>query len=99
MTKSTDSEKRLKRSQDKVKVLLSTTEHLISGQLRLPLPTVVEEPTPQNLLFYALNCGNMFIALEDCTIMHKTEVEYLPEKIEHYNINLNIVHTCKIIKD
>lgn len=99
MTKDKTADIRLQRSQETVKVLLVTSEHLISGKLRLPMTSVVENPTTENLLFYALNCGNMFIALEDCTIMNKTEVEYIPEQIKYYNVNLNIVHSVKILKD
>ena len=46
-----------------VKVLLTTEEYLITGKLYLPIPSVVENPTNENLLFYALNCGNKFIQL------------------------------------
>ncbi|MBE7712609.1 MAG: hypothetical protein E7Z87_02570 [Cyanobacteria bacterium SIG26] len=90
---------RLKRTQNTIKVLLVTEEYHITGDLRLPIHSVVENPTNENLLFYALNCGNMFIALENCTVMRKKEVEYLPEHIKYYNVNLNIVHSCKIIED
>jgi len=85
--------------QQVVKILVSTQEHLITGKLRLPIPSVVENPTTKNLLFYALNCGNMFIALEDCIVTSKTDVEYLPERISYYNINLNIVHSCRILEN
>jgi len=82
-----------------VTILITTQEHIIKGKLNLPIPGVVENPTSENLLFYALNCGNMFIALRDCVIMHKENVEYLPTHIKYYNINLNIVHSCQIIED
>lgn len=84
--------------QDKIKVLITTEEHLIRGDLYLPVPSVVENPTIENLLFYVLNCGNMFISLHNCIIMSKTKVEYKPEEIKYYNINLNIVHSCRIIE-
>ena len=90
---------RLKLTKEYVRVLLETDQHTITGKFKLPEPMVVVNPTTENLLFYALNCGNMFIALEDCIIMHKSEVEYLPERISYYNVNLNIVRSCRILKD
>ena len=74
-------------------------EHLIKGKLYLPIPSVVENPTTENLLFYALNCGNMFISIHDCVIMNKKNIEYQPEHVKCYNINLNIVHSCQIVDD
>ncbi len=84
---------------DYVTILITTAEHLIKGKLYLPLPSVVENPTTENLLFYALNCGNMFISLHDCIIMNKENVEYQPERVKCYNINLNTVHSCRIVED
>ena len=52
---------RLATGKEYVTILITTAEHLIKGKLYLPIPTVVENPTTENLLFYALNCGNMFI--------------------------------------
>lgn len=43
--------------QNFVTLLITTEEHLIKGKLYLPIPSVVENPTTENLLFYALNCG------------------------------------------
>ncbi len=82
-----------------IKILITTEEYLIRGELELPIPSVVENPTTENLLFYVLNCGNMFIALRNCIIMSKNSVEYKPEEIKYYNINLNIVHSCQIIEE
>lgn len=82
-----------------ITVLITTQEHLIRGKLSLPIPSVVENPTIDNLLFYTLNCGNMFISLHDCIIMNKENVEYQPEQVKSYNINLNIVHSCRIVED
>lgn len=92
-------EGKLPLSQTFVKILVTTEEYLITGQLRLPIPGVVENPTTENLLFYALNCGNMFMALHDCVISNRHNVEYQPEHVDYYNINLNIVHSCQILKD
>lgn len=82
-----------------VKILITTDEYLITGDLYLPIPSVVENPTNENLLFYALNCGNKFVQLYNCMIANKDNLEYQPEQVECYNINLDIVHSCKIIKD
>ena len=46
---------RLKRTQNTIKVLLVTEEYHITGDLRLPIHSVVENPTNENLLFYALS--------------------------------------------
>ena len=82
-----------------ITVLITTQEHRIRGKLSLPIASVVENPTIDNLLFYTLNCGNMFISLHDCIIMNKENVEYQPEQVKSYNINLNIVHSCRIVED
>lgn len=84
---------------DYVTILITTAEHLIRGKLYLPIPSVVENPSTENLLFYALNCGNMFISIHDCIIMNRENVEYQPERVSYYNINLNIVHSCQIVDD
>lgn len=86
-------------SNDKVKILIITNEHSITGWLYLPIPSVVENPTNENLLFYALNCGNKFIQIHDCIIMNRENIEYQPERIKCYNINLDIVHSCRIIDE
>ena len=83
----------------KIKLRVTTADYLITGEFLLPIDSVVENPTIENLLFYALNSGNMFMALHNCTIMTKTHVEYQPEHVDYYNINLNIVHSCRIIKE
>ena len=57
---------------------------------------VRENPTNENLLFYALNCGNKFIQLHDCIIQSKDGIEFQPEQVKCYNINLDIVHSCQI---
>lgn len=96
----------LEQSNDCVKILITTEEYLITGKLYLPIPSVVKNPTNENLLFYALNCGNKFIQLYDCIISNRDNVEYQPDNVEYqpenvkcYNINLDIVHSCRIIKD
>lgn len=86
-------------SKEYVTILITTAEHIIKGKLYLPIPSMVENPTTENLLFYALNCGNMFVSLHDCIIMNKESVEYQPERVSYYNINLNIVHSCQIVED
>lgn len=86
-------------SNQSVKLLIVTAEYLITGDLFLPIPSSVENPTLENLLFYALNCGNKFIQLYDCIITSKENIEYQPEKVRCYNINLDIVHTCQIITE
>lgn len=89
----------LQQSNQSVKILITTEEYLITGNLYLPIPSVVKNPTNENLLFYALNCGNKFIQLYDCIISNRENVEYQPETVQCYNINLDIVHSCQIIKD
>jgi hypothetical protein len=86
-------------SENSVKILITTNDHLISGKLFLPIPSSVENPTNEILLFYALNCGNKFIQLHDCIIQSKDSIEYSPEQIKCYNINLDIVHSCHIIDE
>ena len=86
-------------SSEYVKLLITTEEYLITGKLYLPIPSVVENPTNENLLFYALNCGNKFIQLYDCVISNRAKVEYQPEHVPCYNINLDIVHSCQIIDE
>ena len=82
-----------------INILITTEEHIVKGKLYLPVPTTVKNPTIENLLFFVLNCGNMFITLQDCVIMNKKNIEYQPEKVKYYNINLNIVHSCQIVED
>ncbi len=82
-----------------VKILVTTEDYLITGKLYLPIDSSVENPTIENLLFYALNCGNMFMALHECVISNRHNVEYQPEHVDYYNVNLNIVHSCQILKD
>ena len=53
----------LQQSNESVKILITTAEYLITGKLYLPISSVVKNPTNENLLFYALNCGNKFIQL------------------------------------
>ncbi len=89
----------LQQSNESVKILITTAEYLITGKLYLPISSVVKNPTNENLLFYALNCGNKFIQLYDCVISNRENVEYQPEHVKCYNINLDIVHSCQIIKD
>ena len=65
----------MKKSEQKIiKILITTEEYLIRGDLELPIPSVVDNPTTENLLFYVLNCGNMFISLHNCIIMSKNSV-------------------------
>lgn len=95
----TGSNEKMPLSENYVKLLVTTEDYLITGKLRLPIPGVVENPTTENLLFYALNCGNMFMALHECIISNRHNIEYQPEHVDYFNINLNIVHSCQILKD
>jgi hypothetical protein len=89
----------LEAGKESIKILITTNEHLITGDLYLPIPSVVQNPTNENLLFYALNCGNKFIQLYNCVISSKDSVEYQPEVVNCYNINLDIVHSCQIVNE
>ncbi len=82
-----------------VTVLITTQDHIIRGKLELPIPSAVDNPTNENLLFYVLNSGNLFLPIQNCLIMHKHNVEFKPEEVKYYNINLNIVHSCQIVED
>lgn len=84
---------------DFVNVLITTEDYYISGKVYLPVPTVVAKPTPENLLFYTLNSGRTFLAIRDCTITTQKSIEFKPEEVSYYILNLNIVRSCKIIKD
>ncbi len=84
---------------DFVNVLITTEDYFISGKVYLPIQTVVSKPTPENLLFYTLNSGKTFLAIRDCTITTKRSLEFKPEEVSYYILNLNIVRSCKIIKD
>ena len=89
----------LEAGKESIKILITTDEYLITGDLYLPIPSVVQNPTNENLLFYALNCGNKFIQLYNCVISSKDSVEYQPELVNCYNINLDIVHSCQIVSE
>lgn len=82
-----------------VYVMITTRDYVVKGSLCLPVNTGAANPTPENLLFYVLNCGNMFITLRNCIITTKDTIEYIPERVDCYNINLNIVESCRIIED
>jgi hypothetical protein len=87
------------KEKESVSILITTEKYVITGKLYLPIPSTVENPTNENLLFHVLNCGNKFIQHHNCTIQSRHEVEYSPEEIKCYNINLDIVHSCRIVKD
>lgn len=82
-----------------VNVLITTRDYVVKGTLYLPINTGTSNPTTETLLFYVLNCGNMFITLRNCIITTKDTIEYIPEKVACYNINLNIVESCRIIDE
>jgi hypothetical protein len=82
-----------------IKLVISTKDYLITGSIFLPQSIVVKNPTKENLLFYALNCGNKFIALYDVIVSNRNTIEYKPEHFNYYNINLDIVHSCRILDD
>lgn len=86
-------------AENSIDVLITTRDYIVKGTLNLPIDTGMHMPTAENLLFYVLNCGNMFITLRNCTITSKETIEYLPEIVPCYNINLNIVESCRIIDD
>lgn len=86
-------------TENTIYVMITTRDYVVKGRLYLPLNTGSTNPTSENLLFYVLNCGNMFITLRDCIITTKDTIEYIPEKVDCYNINLNIVESCRIIDE
>lgn len=90
---------KIQTSKQYVQLLITTEDYLITGKLYLPIPSTVSNPTNENLLFYALNCGNKFIQIYDCIISDRKNVEYQPECVNCYNVNLDIVHSCQIIKE
>ena len=82
---------------EKVRIMIVTAEKIIAGDLQLPAMEVTENPTPESLLFYALNCGNQFLALRNCSIMDKDNTEFEPERVKFFVVNINIVESCRII--
>ncbi len=86
-------------SENSINVLITTRDYVVKGTLYLPMNTGATNPTSENLLFYVLNCGNMFITLRNCIITTKDTIEYIPERVACYNINLNIVESCRIIDE
>ena len=97
VTSSTENEDTEVQDLEKVRIMIATSDKIISGDLQLPSMEVTENPTAESLLFYALNCGNQFIALRDCSIMDKDNTEFEPEKVKFYVININIVESCRIV--
>jgi hypothetical protein len=86
-----------KKKPEVITVLLATKDYFVRGNLTLPDSSVVENPTIENLLFYALNSGTMFLELRNCVLTNRTNLDFKPEEIKYFNINLNIVHSCRII--
>ena len=81
-----------------IRVMLTTQDYIVMGNIYMPSDNMIDYPSVENILFYTLNCGNKFIALKDVTISSREKPEYQPEYIEYYNINLDIVHSCKIVE-
>jgi hypothetical protein len=86
-----------KEVEKRITVLLTTADYFVRGELTLPDVSVVENPTTENLLFYMLNSGAMFLSLRNCVLTNRFNMDFQPEEIKYYNINLNIVHSCRII--
>jgi hypothetical protein len=88
--------KEIKENQE-ITVLLTTEDYLIRGKISLPHSSVVENPTSESLLFYLLNSGMMFLSLNECVLTDRKNLDFKPEEFKNYNINLNIVHSCRIV--
>jgi hypothetical protein len=83
-----------------IKVLIETAKYLITGKLVIDSDTIASIDTKEeNILLYILNSTKKFISLKDCVVTSKDHVEYQPEKIKYFHINMDIVQTCRIIND
>ena len=83
-----------------VKVLIETSKYIITGNLVLDSDSMnFDMSSKENVLLYVLNCGKKFISLHDCVVGSKGHAEYQPELIEYFHLNLDIVHTCRLIKE
>ena len=83
-----------------IKLLIETAKYIITGKLVLDEDFgQIDDNAVESVLLYALNCGKKFITLHDCVVSSKEHTEYQPEFIQYFHVNLDIVHTCRIIKD
>jgi predicted AAA+ superfamily ATPase len=83
---------------DNIKVLIETAKYIITGKLVIQ-DDITNYPSVENILFTVLNSGNKFLTLHDCYVSRKEQAEYQPERIEYFHVNLDIVHTCRVLKD
>lgn len=83
---------------EEIEVLIETAKYIIKGELVIPMNSSVNFPSTDNLLLSTLNSGNKFISMRNCIVTSKDNAEFQPERSEYFAVNLDIVHTCRIVK-
>ena len=83
---------------ENIKILIETAKYVITGKLVIDSDSKgLDLSCKESVLLYVLNCGKKFISLRDCVVESKEHVEFQPDIIEYFHVNLDVVHTCRII--
>ncbi len=91
------SEKSLTLKEEFVRVMFTTENNIVTGNLLVPDSISTENLTKENIMYQILNSEHKFVAIKDCNIMDKDNTEFEPEKVPFYALSLDIVQSCRII--
>ena len=82
----------------RMQVLITTNEQHIEGELLLPENMRFSNSIPDNMLFYILNGGFLFITLKNCEVKDRKNLAFRPDKSPQLHVNISCIMTMQIIE-
>ena len=82
----------------RIRVLITTNDQYIEGELILPENMKFSNANPDNMLFYILNGGFQFLTLKNCEVKDRKNLAFRPDRTAQLHINLGSIITIQIIE-
>lgn len=82
----------------RIRVLITTNDQYVEGELILPENMKFSNANPDNMLFYILNGGFQFLTLKNCEVKDRKNLAFRPDRTAQLHINLGSIITIQIIE-
>ena len=82
----------------KIRIVITTNDQFIDGDLLLPENIQFRSSSPDNLLFYFLNGGFQFITLQNCEVRERKNIAFRPDRLESLHVRVAAIITVQVIE-
>ncbi len=82
----------------KIRIVITTNDQFIDGDLFLPENIQFRSSSPDNLLFYFLNGGFQFITLQNCEVRERKNIAFRPDTIDVLHVRVAAIITVQVVE-